>query len=245
MDARLTFITLGPLTPASLAHLLRDTLGGKLSDIEPLASLIQQKTDGNPFFVVQFLKTLVQDGLVRFDENLRRWTYQLERIGAAGFTDNVIDLMTQKIKRIAAESQRALMLASCIGNRFDAPTLATVSERSLEATAASLSAVVAEGLVVRTGAISAAAPDSAFEFLHDRVQQAAYALIPDDQKQLVHLTVGRLLRLACGAEIPDERLFTIVNHFNIGWALVNDPDERRVLAELNLAAGRKPGIDGV
>ena len=239
VDARLTFITLGPLTPASLAHLLRDTLGGKLSDIEPLASLIQQKTDGNPFFVVQFLKTLVQDGLVRFDENLRRWTYQLERIGAAGFTDNVIDLMTQKIKRIAAESQRALMLASCIGNRFDAPTLATVSERSLEATAASLSAVVAEGLVVRTGAISAAAPDSAFEFLHDRVQQAAYALIPDDQKQLVHLTVGRLLRLACGAEIPDERLFTIVNHFNIGWALVNDPDERRVLAELNLAAGRK------
>jgi predicted ATPase len=248
--ARLASITLGPLALTDLTLLLRDTLYGELADVEPLAGLIQRKTDGNPFFVIQFLKALREDSLLQFDYERRRWTYQLERIRAAAITDNVVDLMTRKIRRIAPNAQRALTLAACIGNRFDMATLTTVSEQSVDVTAANLRVAIEEGLVVVADRSSELATDlgpsstgassrTAYEFLHDRVQQAAYALIPDDQKKLVHLTVGRLLLAACGADVPDDRLFEIVNHLNIGSGLISNAAERLAVARLNLSAGRK------
>ncbi len=247
--ARLAGITLGPLSLADLTLLLRDTLYAELTDVEPLARLTPRTTDGNPFFVIQFLKTLHQDGLLDFDYDERRWTYRLERIRDAAITDNVVDLMTRKIRRLPPESQRVLTLAACIGSRFDLATLSTVSELPVEATAATLRLAVEEGLVVVAdrsselaadrGPTSASSPGSVYGFLHDRVQQAAYALIPDDQKKLIHLTVGRLLLAACGPDVPESRLFEVVNHLNTGSSLISDATERLAVARLNLAAGRK------
>jgi predicted ATPase/transcriptional regulator with GAF, ATPase, and Fis domain/tRNA A-37 threonylcarbamoyl transferase component Bud32 len=265
-------IELGPLELADLTQLIRDTLHGEPADAEPLARLMLEKTGGNPFFVIQFLKTLHQEGFITFDYEQRRWTYQMEAIADAPLTDNVIDLMTRRIGRLSGRTQRALTLAACIGNPFDQHTLAIVSEQSEQATAESLREAISEGLILpvrefgirksevgsrKSGveikresdspAESPLTSDSrlptsefripnSFTFLHDRVQQAAYALIPDEWKQPVHLAVGRLLR---ARDQSGEKLFDIVHHLNLSSDLVADEQERRELAQLNLSAGRR------
>jgi predicted ATPase/transcriptional regulator with GAF, ATPase, and Fis domain len=251
-------IALGPLELADLTLLVRDTLHGKLADAEPLARLVMEKTGGNPFFVIQFLKTLHREGFITFDYEQCRWTYRLEAIASAPLTDNVIDLMTQRIGQLSGRTQRALTLAACIGNSFDQNTLAIVSEQSEAATAEALREALNEGLILpaeepgmrnaeygmeKESELSAhRIPHSAFRiphsytFLHDRVRQAAYALIPDEWKQPVHLAIGRLLR---AGDQADERLFDIVHHLNLSSSLVFDEKERLELARLNLSAGRR------
>ena len=228
-------LALAPLEPEDLVRLIGDTLHREPEDAEPLARLVARKTGGNPFFVGQFLTALRDAELIRFDYEREEWTFEMEAIGRAGMTDNVIDLMTRKIQRLSPRTQRVLTLAACIGNPFDPQTLAIVSEQPPQAAVADLEEAVAEGLVLPVAAASGAG----YAFLHDRVQQSAYALIPDELKQIVHLTVGRLLRSAVGPDQADEKLFDIVHHLNLGRGLITDGAERLTLARLNLAAGQK------
>ena len=231
-----------------LTLLIGDTLHRKLEEAEPLARLVLQKTDGNPFFVQQFLKALRQEGLLEFDYDRGFWIFQMDAIVGAAMTDNVIDLMTRKIQRLSPKTQRALTLASCIGNPFDLSTLAIVSQQSRDAAANDLQQVFDEQLLLPAAPSYDASPEQsedvahpipAYSFLHDRVQQAAYALIPDGEKQLIHGTVGRLLLERSDPAVLDEKLFDIVHHLNRGAGLITDDAERLQLARLNLNAGRK------
>jgi predicted ATPase len=246
--AELHRLVLGPLQLPDLTQLVRDTLHGELAEVEPLARLILEKTGGNPFFVIQFLKTLKQEGFIQFDYEQCRWTYHLDAMADAPLSDNVIDLMTRKIQRFSDKTQRALTLAACIGNPFDQSTLAIVSEQTPETAAEDLTEALHEGLILpvaphyyatETHNATSPAPNAAYSFLHDRVQQAAYALIPDAWKRPVHLTVGRLLRALMDTEQSEERLFDIVHHLNLGSSLMVAESERLELARLNLSAGRK------
>lgn len=237
-------VALAPLTPADTARLVADTLRCDDDEAAPLAQLVHAKTRGNPFFVIQFLKLLEREGHLRFDAALARWTYRIEAITGAPLAANVVDLMTRSLQRLAPRTQYALTLAACIGNRFDARTLAIVSEQSLDATAADLLPALNEGLIVRDlPAVAAGAPGGdevmPLAFLHDRVQQAAYALIPDERRHMVHLTVGRLLRARLTPDPPAAALFDVVHHLNLGGALIHDATERHAVAELNLVAGRR------
>ncbi len=225
-------VLLGPIPLTALTLFVHDTLHGDLAEVKPLAELVMRKTDGNPFFVIQFLKTLKQDGLLRFDPEGGYWSFTLEGIAGAMMTDNVIDLMTRKIQRLPAKTQRALSLAACLGTPFDLETLAVISEEPPEAAAADLGEAIEEGLVLPATA-------SAYAFLHDRVQQAAYALIPSERQQHVHLTVGRLLIGRWDRSGGEKEIFDIAGHLNIGSELMGDDTERLALARLNLVAGRK------
>ena len=230
---RLQRVNLEPLQLADLTSFTSDVLHCPPTEAAPLARLVLEKTAGNPFFVIQFLKTLRQDGFLQFDYERGRWTYRLDEIAGAAMTDNVVDLMTQKIQRLSDKAQRALTLASCIGNSFDVPTLAIVSEQTPEATAEALKEAIEHRLILP------GTDDASFAFLHDRVQQAAYALIPAEWKQLVHLAVGHLLRGRADFEQSEEKLFDVVHQLNLGSTLIVDDDERRDLMQLNLRAGRK------
>ncbi len=237
-------VSLGPLTLSDLVAFLDDTLHGDRTEVESLARLLLQKTDGNPFFVIQFLKALQQESLFDFDRERGRWTFQIDAITALGITDNVIDLMTRKIRRLSARGQGVLTLAACIGNPFEWRTFLTVSRQSTDEVKAGLAEALEAGLIHESGTpydgSDARQPaGTTYAFLHDRVQQAAYGLIPEEQKKPVHLDVGRLLVAQCGSEVPDDRLFEIVSHLNTGSALIADPAERIGVARLNLAAGRK------
>ena len=232
-------ITLPPLGLEDLIHLVRDSLRSDLADARPLAELLKRKTDGNPFFVMQFLKTLHQEGCITFDYDRRRWTYDMDMIATAAITDNVIDLMSRKLQRLPQRTQRVVTLAACVGNRFDLHTLAIVSEQTPEATAVDLQQAIDEGFILPTGDAAAGTTTTAYTFLHDRVQQAAYAQIADAHKPPVHLQVGRLLRAQWDRARAPEQVFDIVRHLNFASALITHDAERLALAQLNLTAGQR------
>jgi predicted ATPase/transcriptional regulator with GAF, ATPase, and Fis domain len=246
--AEITEVVPAPLGQTHLRALLADAFPAPAAVLDPLAAVVLDKTGGNPFFVVQFLTTLYQDGLIALDRAARTWRADIPAIRGLQMTDNVADLMAERIRRLGEPTRRMLRLAACIGSRFDLATLATIGETDAATAALDLWPAVEQGLVLSEEPFYGLAPDLSdgrtatqrrFRFLHDRVQQAAYALIPDAAKPQAHLTVGRLL-LARGAE-PERAdwLFDVVHHLNTGAALMQDPGERLRLSELNLAAGRR------
>lgn len=249
---RFSQLKLQPLALEHLNQLIADTLHCSLEESRPFAQLVLQKTDGNPFFASQLLQSLYQEGLFQFDSHLQKWRWDLNQIEAAEFTDNVVNLMIQKLQRLPAPSQRCVQLAACIGNRFDMKTLATIGEKSPVSTAEDLWPVAQAGLIqpvgewnldhIRSGFsdhVKVEVPNPVYRFLHDRVQQAAYALIPVDQRQTTHLKIGRLLFQSTEPDELEEKVFELANHFNTGVALITDLAEQMQLAELNLLAGKK------
>ncbi len=230
-------IALGPLQAADLCDLIAETLDAPPESAAPLASLVLAKTRGNPFFVRVFLRALDEEGLLRYETEATGepgpgWRWDLARIDARRATDNVVDLMARKIERLAPATRDLLRLAACIGNRFESATLATVCERDLAATLSDLAPALHAGLLVPAGG-------GAFAFYHDRIQEAAYARIPESERAGVHYRVGTLLLEGIApADLP-ERLFEVVDHLNAGRALVVGDAARERLARLNLEAGRK------
>lgn len=224
-------IVLGPLEGEDLVALVADTLRERPERVAPLAALVQRKTGGNPFFALRFLHALVQEGRLRHDPQLGSWCWDLDTIAAAPLADNVVELMTRSIRRLAPSTQATLTLAACIGNRFDAVLLAQVAEREPQAVAQDLAAAAAAGLIEPAGA-----GEPGHVFLHDRVQQAAYDLVPPERRERLHLAIGRLLR----ARGEDEAvLFEAVQHLARGRRLIEQAGERRDTAVLHLAAGRR------
>lgn len=245
--AKVSHISLGALDIFHLTQFVADTLKSEVDQVKPLAELILSKTNGNPFFVIQFLKSLYQENLLEFDYDRGQWIFDLDRIYLQDMTDNVVTLMAGKIRNLVTHAQDVTKLAACIGNSFDLATLAIVNKKSVRQTATDLWPAVQEGLILPLEDLNeymreddqASMPKLAYRFLHDRVQQAAYTLIPDEQKKAVHLKVGQLMWQHSNEADLEENLFDIVNHLNIGAELITDPANRIELARLNLSAGQK------
>lgn len=225
---RVCKIELADLDVASLRQMLADTLHCSTQTSAPLAHLVKERTAGNPFFVIQFLTELVEDGMLGLDHGAGRWTWNLEQIRSKGFTDNVVEFMLGRIGRLRTDTQKALQLLACFGNDSTLENLERVwsdQERALEPC---LWDAMRAGLVTRR--------DNVVQFRHDRIHEVAYTLIPEDDRLPLHLRIGRQLAAQVPAEEFDDNIFTIVEQFNRGAKLVSTPSERERLAELNLAA---------
>ncbi|WP_437522044.1 AAA family ATPase [Sorangium sp. So ce726] len=229
--AAVSELVLEPLSAAHVGALVAEAVHAPEAHVEPLSQLVYDKTAGNPFFVLQFLIALHQEGLIAFDADEGRWRWDIAAIRDKGFTDNVVDLLVGRIKRLSIPARDALKLAACLGSNLDLDALAVVASRPAAELRDALEEAVREGLLLRRV--------SAYQFLHDRVQQAAYSLIPAGQLAEVHLGIGRLLRNAQRAEVRDEALFEVVGHLNRGASLLQSQAERDEIAALNLRAGRK------
>ena len=116
-------ISLAPLARADVQQLIADALRCGPEEAAPLAQLVHEKTGGNPFFTIQFLHALDDEGLLTFDHGAARWCWDLDRIHAKGYTDNVVDLMVGKLTRLPTETQTALQLLACLGNVAEIATL--------------------------------------------------------------------------------------------------------------------------
>ncbi|WP_437747620.1 ATP-binding sensor histidine kinase [Sorangium sp. So ce1504] len=229
--ASVSEIVLGPLSREHLATLVSDTLHCRREDAAPLSDLVHEKTAGNPFFAIQFLTALHEERLIEFDVYAEAWRWDVTKIRAKEFTDNVVALMVGKLMRLPASTQDALKQLACLGNSAEIALLAMVHGRSEAASHAALWEAVRAGLVLRT--------DGAYRFLHDRVQEAAYSLIPEDERAAMHLGIGRLLSSRTPPEELEEKIFEIVNQLNRGAALITAREERERVAELNLVAGER------
>jgi PAS domain S-box-containing protein len=224
-------IVLAPLAREDLGRLLADALRCDAQRVAPLVQLVHEKTAGNPFFAIQFISALTDEALLTFDHGDARWSWDLNRIHAKGYTDNVVNLMVAKLNRLPVETQKALQQLACIGNNAEFALLTMLHEDSKGDTYDELWEAVRTGLVLRT--------DGTYRFLHDRVQEAAYSLLPADLRAAAHLRIGRLLAAHTPPEKRDEAIFEIVNQLNRGAALITARVEREQLAELNLIAGKR------
>jgi PAS domain S-box-containing protein len=224
-------IVLMPLGLDDVDRLVADTLHCTRDTAHPLAQLVQEKTEGNPFFVIQFFAALGEEGLLSFDREQALWRWDVARIRAKGYTDNVVDLMVGKLKRLPDRTQEALKQLACLGNVVECTTLVLVCGESDEEVHTALWEAVRTGLILRL--------EGSYKFLHDRVQEAAYALIPAGEQAAAHLRIGRVLASRTETDEIEETIFEIVNQLDRGAALIDAREERERVAELNLIAGKR------
>ena len=221
-------IAVGPLGGSEVDRLVADTVHRSAAEAAPLARLVRDKTGGNPFFVIHFLTGLYSKGLITFDRATGRWTWDMARVRAERMTDNVVELMVAKLRELPRQTQEALSLAAHIGAIVDARAMADVLGRDPEPV---LDAAVEQDLMLRI--------DHSCRFPHDRVQEAAYSLVPESDRAGLHLEIGRRLWARTPPAERGERTFEIATQLNHGASLIDSPEERESLAEINLAAGKR------
>ncbi|MEG4505481.1 AAA family ATPase [Microcoleus sp. F6_B4] len=248
--ATINTLTLAALSQSHINLLVADTLSCAKVIAQPLSELVYQKTKGNPFFATQFLKALHQDGYITYNFNVGHWQCDIAAVKLLSLTDDVVEFMALELQKLPDATQNVLKLAACIGAQFDLETLAIVSQFSLTDAATALWKALQEGLILPASQIykffqgtqqsqAEETVNPSYRFLHDRVQQAAYSLIPDEQKQAAHLQIGQLLQQKLSEIDREDKLFDIVGHLNQGRALLTQPSDREALAQLNLKAGTK------
>ncbi|MEB3339934.1 AAA family ATPase [Okeania sp.] len=240
-------INLTPLKFEHITQLIAETLHSDKNSVQELAELVETKTGGNPFFVNEFMKTLYQENLLKFDLERIRWEWDMEKITALDITDNVVELMIGKLQKLPTLTQKVVSLVACVGNQFDLNTLSLIYEKESYGTFQDLLPAIQEGLILPASETEAENVELNlypflilnYRFLHDRVQQAAYTFIDESEKQAVHLKIGRLLLENTPPEYRGERVFDLVDHLNLGRTLITDEPEKIELAKLNLEASKK------
>ncbi len=251
-------ITLQPLRKTSLNQLIADTLKCELKQAFPLTELVNQKTQCNPFFATQFLKSLHNQGLIYFDRSQGGWECDISAIKSLSTNEDVVGFMAHQLQNLPNSTQNVLKLAACIGNQFNLETLAIVAEKNTTETASDLWNALQCGFILPLNDVykfyQFEESESAikelkqkyiesnhcfYRFYHDRIQQAAYFLIPESEKKQTHLKIGQLLLKNFTEEETEEDIFEIVNQLNIGQDLIIDQHKQIQLAQLNLKAGEK------
>lgn len=243
-------IYLEPLTEQAVNQIVADTLNCPNTDTYALTSCIYRKTKGNPFFTIQLLKSLHQKGVFKLDENEFCWKWDIEEIDEVGISDNVVEFLIQTLNLLPADSLEIIKKASCIGNTFDLGTIYLLCGE-IKNISDALWIIIDKDLIVPLNINyrllhmpkeEAIKPDMEikFRFSHDRIQQATYSLISEDDKLLIHRKIGKLLlNLYADQNNLDDNIFEVINHLNIAKDLIQKKGERIELMELNYSAGKK------
>jgi predicted ATPase/class 3 adenylate cyclase/predicted Ser/Thr protein kinase len=235
-------IFLDNLNEESIAHLLSDTLSLSTSEAAPLATLIEQKTHGNAFFVHRFLESLYEDGHIKLlnDHNNTRWQFQIETLQKLNITDNVVDLLTKKTEKLNSLTRQILYKAACIGHQFDLETLGHISNQSSETLFSALNEGIKEGFIIPVlpdfRIISETVDTGAnkFRFSHDRVKQTVYSFIDVNEKKEIHQQLGMLMIAQMDKKGTQDNIFEIANHLNEAGDKVKELDLK---SKINYQAG--------
>jgi len=246
--ARVNEVRLGQLSGAHVAQLISDTLSCSIEAAQPLAKLILDKTDGNPFFLREFFRTLQQEGHLAFDLNAGRWTWDVDRLESVHITSNVVDLVARRVRQLSETTLRNLEAAAVIGVRFELGLLAALVGMTPNATALALKEAIREGVVVplddghRLAERVASGGDQNFRFeyhfAHDRIRQAVYSILTDSERESLHLRMARLLP-AHPRQSGVDPTFEIANHLHLARQLLQGTAGQNEMAQINLSAGRK------
>jgi histidine kinase len=236
----------------NLEAMVSDGLRCSIEKSKELTNVLYEKTGGNPFFASQFLKSLYSENLLTIDtlsDNILegRWSWNIEKIKERNITDNVIVLMTQRFHQLPESTQLILSTAACIGNKFDLEQISVVIELGQAETSKALFGAIAEGFITPVSDNFKVAAseyvkdkvDSSYKFLHDKIHQGIYNLLSDKEKKITHLKLARQIIFTSDDIENSEKLFDLVNQYNQSLEIISDPNERKMVAKLNLHAGRK------
>jgi predicted ATPase len=227
---QLRLMKINDLNEQHLEDFLSDTLKTDRG-IKELEEIIFEKTHGNPFFSRRLLSSLNEEGRIIYDSEINNWVWNIADIKSETIADNVADLLAKNIAALPEEIKNILSLAACIGNRFDIHTLALISGLSEPEVLKLLTESLSGKYILES--------DSDFEFVHDQVQQASYALVTEEDRPRVHLKIGRKLLSSATEDELDEGLFNVVHHFNASIPFLESESEKITVAELNLKAAHK------
>ncbi len=245
------YLNLTPLDSSALNRMISDILSCAESLSLPLTEIIWQKTEGNPFFTRELLYFLHQEGIISFDRQQGCWQCDIAQVKVLAISDDVVEFMSNRIGELSDRTQQVLKIAACLGDRFNLDTLAIACGQSEVDTAIDLRQALTESFILPVSEIYQFSGDFQptinqeinsvipYQFLHDRVQQAAYSLIAPEKKLTTHYQIGNLLLQRTSPEAREAEIFAIVNHLNLAVELIEDVTQREQLAELNLAAGIK------
>lgn len=222
-------IFLQSITPNDVNNLVSDTLHASQKDTEALSKIIYSKTEGNPFFVTELLRSLYKDDLVYFDKT---WKWDIEKINKVSISDNVLEHMRSRLQLLPNDKQEILKLAACIGNWLRKDVFVRISELSPQDVEDKFAEIANEGYISIGG--------NEVRFAHDKVREAMYTFISDADKAHNHYKIGKTYLALCdeGKEDIASLLFTIVAQLNKASSLMKDEEKKRLL-ELNLLAGKK------
>ena len=208
------------------------TFGEPVQPLEELTSLVHRHTAGNPFFVGSFLHFLVDEGHLVFRAEAESWCWVEDRGDLPG---NIVALFERVVRRFDGGTQHLLALGACLGNRFNLDRVPMLSGWSEEECVLGLEPALDAGLLVReSGPLREAGQWC--RFLHDRVQEAAFRLIPDSEMARIQLDLGRRLLAGADHEPSVAELYEILEHLNQGLSLIAAEPELETLVELNLEA---------
>lgn len=228
-------IKLQPLDRETLRKFVGDTLLTTPDKCQELANLVHQKTNGNPFFTRQCMLSLHEKGAIAFNAQNARWTFDLAEAARAEISDNVVELMTGQIDKLPADTRQLLISAACIGNRFSLSVLQKVSGLSQAEVAANVETAVQHGLVIPVYAWNRDEADD-YRYLHDRVQQAALTLLPEDERKQLRLHIAQLLLDMVDVSEKEEKIYEIADHLNYAISEIKSPEELMDAVRVNLAA---------
>lgn len=264
-NSAITIVSLKSMEFLHVAQLLADTMKCSTDEVIPLAEFCLQKTEGNPFFIKQFLHALYREKLIEFDIRNCHWKWAIDEIAFHETTDHVVEFIMDKMRKLPQEIQEIIQMASCIGGEFDRRQIAAISNKSHADVSVFLRRAVDERLLVPVmmsdhisdnrdlnGILESMGRDAidrysygrmrndqSYRFIHDRVRQAANLLVPESQKKEIHLKIGQFMQNQ-GSDIDrGEKIFEIVNHLNLGSDLIESRRDKDALIEMNLHAARK------
>ena len=224
-------ITLGPIQAEHIAAMIADALGAEPRQVDPLAQIAFEKTRGNPFFTMQFISALADEALLAYDPQAATWRWHIDRIKARSVGDNVVDLMIERLSRLPAASLQALKQMACLGNSTAIARVCRILGTSELDTQSLLREALQAGLLLQI--------DDAYAFAHDRVHEAAYAMLALSERPEVHRNVGNRLLAGLTQEEVDAQIFEIVSQFNRADFSTAEAGARIMAASLNLRAARK------
>jgi predicted ATPase/GAF domain-containing protein len=225
-----TELTLKNLSSTNIHAWIEDAL--KQTNIDELVKLIFAKTQGNAFFTAQFLGTLFDEGLLKFDFETNLWKWDIEQIQSQNITDNVVVLMTNKVKKLSAQTQEMLELGACVGASFKLSLLATISEQTEEVCYKILEEALLAGLILKIN-------QNTYHFVHDRIQQATYGLLTEQKQKELHFAIGKIWLKTASESEKEDKLMNIISQLNFGLDLIESPKEKAILLSLNIQAGKK------
>lgn len=251
-ESRVTEVALSDLSEDAINHLSADSFQMAPDNTKELTKAVMNKTRGNPFFVKQFLSQLVSDNVIVFDDDVRTWIWRIREIENLQISDYAVDLLLKRMNKLSDESRRVISLAACIGNVFDFNTLATISGYSRSDLSEHLWELISEDFINSIGLWGRHHVDNIlndvsetqntnyeFRFQHDRIQQAAYSIIPESDQQQQHYTIGKLLLTNLNEDQVKDKLFEVLNHLIIGESSIVEEDRPKFLAKLCLDAARR------
>jgi histidine kinase len=249
-------LLLKPLHLTHIQQLLNDTFGTiEVERIQQLANWLYNKTTGNPFFLTQLLKTLHQEQLFTYDFVRGSWLWDIQQIQAVESVNlGVVELLARNICNLPTATIEILKLAACIGARFRLDVLANIVSKTIAEVTQDLWVALQQEFILpltpdykipllfEDSEIKLLQFDDSrleYRFLHDKVQQAAYSLISESEKQVIHLKIGQLILQKISSEELADNILDIVNHLNFCTNLLTSQTERNELIGLNFMAAKK------